>query len=116
MLSGGPALQFAQTRTSESCFVDGLCRITPDGEYVAFVTEVMQAVDTTRAELLRTSIGAGALQRLDAQTSPDSDVFAFVMSPDGRQMIYVADQDVHDMVELFLVEAETQIFLPLLFE
>jgi dipeptidyl aminopeptidase/acylaminoacyl peptidase len=58
---------------------------------VAAVALVVAAFAVAAAVYMRTSAPEPAVTRLDVVTPPTSDPFSFGLSPDGRQLVYVAN-------------------------
>lgn len=56
------------------------------------------------------SMAAAQSQRLNAPLAPEGDVSSFAHSPDGLWVVYVADQDVDGVSELYSVRADGTCF------
>ena len=77
--------------------------MSADSKYVVYRTDQ----DTTDVyELYSVPITGGTSTKLNGILTPDGNVFAnnnFQISPDSSRVVYVADQDADDVLELYSV-------------
>jgi Tol biopolymer transport system component len=105
-IAGGPEVTLVELDSTRS--IDRGFQLTPDGKEVVFVSDLEQ---DDVFQLYAAPIAADARRvpaqpwvRLNPALGPGGDVDpAFRISPDGRRVVYVADQDADEEFELFSV-------------
>ncbi len=96
-LSGDPSSPVELVPAIPGVFLNGR-RFTPDGRYIVYIPASVQD------ELYSVPIdGSAAPARLNGPLVANGDVQEFAISPDGRRVIYLADQDLNSVDELYSV-------------
>ena len=91
----------------------GSFRITPDSQFVIFRAD---GLTNNQDELFIIPIGGPwtSVRRISGpMVNPSGDVIAYLISPDGKKVIYIADADTDGQNELYVVEDLELQFLPL---
>lgn len=97
-MNGGPIVQLS-TSVLISLGLPGV-RISADSQHVVYLAA---DDDAAPSDLMRIAIRGGPATRLNAPLREGSAVRpSFVLSPDGTNVVYRADQEEQDVVELFV--------------
>jgi Tol biopolymer transport system component len=102
LAGGAPVRLSSLTLASTSTSVSGMPLITPDSSRVIFGAD--QEVDNLY-ELYSVPIGgpSTAAVKLHPPLAPTADIVSFALTPDGSRVIFLADLEVDDLLELYSI-------------